>query len=144
MVGLDLDREHREITDDVGIVEDNRHTRVGVSLGTQAWWNPTRRSNVFAQISYGTASNYTWGRLAAKHQITNMDWHGPITLYLGAEGIGQGNSDIRSWQGGGLLEFVFTHAQLSLVGRGGYKRSTFDVGPDKTGPYFGVGLWKRF
>ena len=142
--GPDIDREHREIRDESGIVLDERKTRVGVSLGTQAWWNPTRRSNVFAQLSYGTGSDYTWGRLAAKHQITNMDWHGPITLYLGAEGIGQGNQDIRSWQGGGLLEFVFTHAQLSLVGRGGYKRSTFDRGPDKTGSYFGVGLWKRF
>ena len=144
MAGPDIDREHREITDDIGIVEDNRKTRVGVSLGTQAWWNPTRRSNVFAQLSYGTGSDYTWGRLAAKHQISNMDWHGPVTLFLGAEGIGQGNQDIRSWQGGGLLEFVFPHAELSVMGRGGYKRSTFDRGPDKTGPYFGVGIWKRF
>jgi hypothetical protein len=28
--------------------------------------------------------------------------------------------------------------------RVGYKRSTFESGPDKTGPYFGIGLYKRF
>jgi hypothetical protein len=26
----------------------------------------------------------------------------------------------------------------------GYKQSSFESGPDKTGPYFGIGLYKRF
>jgi hypothetical protein len=143
--GLDFKREHRQITDDVGdVFSDERHTRTGVSLGADAWWNPSRHSNVFTMLHYGTASKYTWGRIAAKQQVSNMDWHGPHTVYLGVEGVGQGNADIRSWQIGGLGELVFARSELSLQARGGYKRSTFEVGPDKSGPYFGVGLWKRF
>jgi len=143
--GLDIKREHREITDDLDqVFSDDRDTKVGLSLGAQAWWNPSRHSNVFSQIHYGAASKYTWGRVAAKQQVTNMDWHGRHTVYLGVEGVGQGNSDIQSWMLGGLGELVFARSQLSLQVRGGYKRSTFDVGDDKTGPYFGVGLWKRF
>jgi hypothetical protein len=142
--GLDVKREQRDITNRAGLLSSNRETKVGMSLGADGWWNPSRRSNVHAMVNYGSASKYTWGRVAAKHQVSNFDWQAPVTFYLGAEGIGQGNQDITSWQGGGLLEMLIHRSELSLMARGGYKRSTFNVGPDKTGPYFGVGLWKRF
>jgi hypothetical protein len=32
---------------------------------------------------------------------------------------------------------------MSLMFRAGYKRSSFDVGADKTGPYFGINFYKR-
>lgn len=142
--GVDIKREHREITGATGLISDETDTKYGVSVGADSWLSPTRRSNIHAMLHYGAASKYTWGRLMARHQVTNFSWRGPLTLYLGAEGVGQGNEDIRSWQFGGIGELVFARTQLSLQARGGYKRSTFDRGPDKTGPYFGVGLWKRF
>jgi hypothetical protein len=142
--GVDVKRERREITGAGGLIATERDTRYGLGVGADAWLTPTRRSNVHAMLHYGAASKYTWGRLAARHQVTNMDWHGRHTLYLGAEGVGQGNEDIRSWQLGPIAELVFARTQLSLQVRGGYKRSSFDRGPDKDGPYFGVGLWKRF
>jgi len=143
--GLEVRRYRTEITDATDLmVSDDKDTRVGMSLGASAWLVPSSRSNVHAMIHYGTASKYTWGRLAARHQISNFSWHGPVTLYAGAEGIGQGNEDIRSWMAGGLLEFLIHRTSLSIMGRAGYKHSSFDIGPDKTGPYFGIGLWKRF
>jgi hypothetical protein len=142
--GVDVKRERREITGNGGLSVIERDTRYGVGVGADAWLTPTRRSNVHAMLHYGAASKYTWGRLAARHQVSNMDWHGRHTIYLGLEGVGQGNEDIRSWQVGPLAELVFARTQLSLQARGGYKRSSFDRGPDKDGPYFGVGLWKRF
>lgn len=144
VTGLDVDRESREITGPQGLIASERETKFGVGVGVDSWLTPTRRSNVHAMLHYGAASKYTWGRLAARHQVTNMDWHGRHTIYLGAEGVGQGNEDIRSWQVGPIVELLFARTQLSLQARGGYKRSSFERGPDKTGPYFGIGLWKRF
>jgi hypothetical protein len=95
-------------------------------------------------VHYGGVSNYLWSRLAGRQQISNFDWQGPVSFYLGAEVVGQGNQDIKSWQVGPILEMALARTQLSLTARGGYKRSTFDVGEDKSGPYFGVGIWKRF
>lgn len=143
--GLDIERRRQEYNPAGGRPSTSvRETRVGASVGADAWWNPTTRTNVHAMINHGTASDYTWGRIAVKRQVSNLDGTGSQTLHVGAEVIGQGNDDIRSWQLGGLIELAFPRHQLSLTARSGYKRSSFDAGPDKSGPYFGIGLWKRF
>jgi hypothetical protein len=142
--GVVVRREERTFNDAFGPVRTEEDTRVGLSLGADAWWNVNRRANVHAMLHYGAASSYIWSRLAAKHQVSNFDWRGPITLYLGAEGVAQGNDDIRSYQIGPLAELNFAGSDLSLTVRGGYKRSTFEIGESDSGPYFGVGLWKRF
>lgn len=143
--GLNFRREERKLEDALGrTIREDEDTEVGLSLGGEAWWNPTSRSNVHAMLSYGTLSDYVWGRVAAKRQLTNADWSGRHTLYLGAETIGQGNEDIRSWSVGPILELAFARTSLSLQARGGYRRTMFDHGDDDDGAYFGVGLWKRF
>jgi hypothetical protein len=144
MGGLEI-RSHGETISRLGRNDSEfDETRVGLDVGADAWLTPSDRSNVHAMVHYGTASEYLWGRVAAKHQVSNFDGQGGTTLSLGGELIGQGNDDIRSTQVGALAEVFLRSAQLSLTARGGYKKSTFDVGDDDTGTYFGVGIWKRF
>jgi hypothetical protein len=117
--------------------------QLGLDLAADAYLNPTSRTNVHAMVNYGTADNYLWSRLAAKRQISNYSWSGPFAHFVGAEIMGQGNDDIRSIQVGGLLEFLHVKSSASIGLRAGWKQSTFDFGPDKTGPYFGVGYYQR-
>jgi hypothetical protein len=105
--------------------------------------SPTSHNNVHGIVNYNTSDSYSWGRLGFKEQITNHTWEGPNTAFLGVEGIAQGNHDIRSRQLGGFFEITHVPAKVSFVFKAGYKRSTFNVGPDKTGPYFSVGFYQR-
>lgn len=123
---------------------ETSETRWGVNVGAEAYLNPTSHSNVQALVNYNTTDKYLWSRAAFKQQISNLNGSGTSALSLGVEGIAQGNDDIRSLQGGGLLEIAHTPSSFSLTFRAGYKRSTFEVGPSRSGPYFGVGLYKRF
>lgn len=128
----------------MGGERETSDTRWGVNVGAEAYLTPTSRSNVQALVNYNTTDKYIWSRAAFKQQISNLSGSGTTALSLGVEGIAQGNDDIRSLQGGGLVEVAHTPSAFSLTFRAGYKRSTFDVGPSKSGPYFGVGLYKRF
>jgi cellulose biosynthesis protein BcsS len=118
--------------------------RTGVDVGADAWVNPTNRTNLMAQAHYGTADDYLWSRLVGRRQITNYSWTDHLTHYIGGEVIGQGNEDIRSVSVGALYEFVHVPSSASIALRAGYKRSMFDVAPDKTGPYFAIGYYQRF
>lgn len=144
-VGYAGKREHRMITDRLGQrVSDTRRWRSGVSLGSDLYWNLTRRDNIHAMAHFGTEDNYLWSRVGYKRQVSNFGWRDNLTLYLGAEGITQGNEDLWSNNVGGLAEVLLVPSRLSIMFRAGYKHSSFDVGEDKSGPYFGVGLYKRF
>jgi hypothetical protein len=105
--------------------------------------NPTPHNNIHGLVNYSTADRYTWGRLGFKEQISNRAWERPNAVFLGVEGIAQGNHDIRSNQVGGLLEISNVPTNVSVMFKAGYKRSTFNVGPAATGPYFSVGFYRR-
>ncbi|HUG52546.1 MAG TPA: cellulose biosynthesis protein BcsS [Vicinamibacteria bacterium] len=143
-VGLSIRDEQREVFGPVGLIREEDDTRFGLGLGADGWWNTSRRSSIHAMVHYGAVSNYTWARVAGRHQVTNFSWRAPVTFYLGAEMVGQGNEDIRSFQVGPVVEMALGRTPLSFSVRGGYKRSTFQIGEAESGPYFGVGLWKRF
>jgi hypothetical protein len=102
--------------------------------------DPTSHNNVQGGLNYNTTDKYTWGRLAFKEKVTSSDSN---TTFVGAEGIGQGNKDIKSIQAGGLFEISHTPARFSVVFKVGYKRSTFQTGLPQTGPYFGIGYYQR-
>ena len=51
--------------------------------------------------------------------------------------------DIKSTQIGGFLEWVHVPANTSVAFKAGYKRSTFPIGPEKTGPYFAITYYQR-
>lgn len=126
-----------------GTETETTDTRVGVSAGAEVYANPSARNNVHGQVNYNTSDRYTWGRLGFKQQVNNYTWQGPNTFFLGVEGIGQGNRDIKSAQVGGFVEVNHVPASVSMMFKAGYKRSTFPVGPSKTGPYFAVTFYKR-
>jgi hypothetical protein len=123
------------------LIREEKRTRYGGNFGAEVYANPTTRNNVQGGLNYNTTDKYTWGRLGFKQQVSNLNSQGPTTISVGFEGIGQGNRDIRSVQGGGLVEVA--HAKASVMFRAGYKQSMFDVGPNKTGLYFGVGYYQR-
>jgi hypothetical protein len=126
--GLEL----TELEDDGGELD--------VQLGGQVYADLTSRQNLHGIVSFGTADQYIWSRLGYKVRVT--DDGKPLGIALGVEGVGQGNEDIRSFQGGGLVEFQFSEAAVMV--RAGYKHSSFDTGSDQDGPYWGVNLYKRF
>lgn len=145
LAGLDVRRREDSFEGPGGVgSRKDRDTRVGASFGAEWYTNPSDRDNVHALVNYGTVDKYTWARLGYKRQLTNVGWQEPLALFGGVEVIGQGNDDIRSMQAGPLVELNFVRARTALMLRGGYKRSTFDAAPDRSGPYFGIGLYKRF
>ena len=139
--GPDFRWRRTELTRPNGQVIESDDTRTGANIGAEAYMNPTSHNNVHAIVNYGTVDKYTWARVGFKEKISNRSGQGSTSTFVGVEGIVQGNDDIRSTQFGGFFEV--NPANLSLMFRAGYKRSTFDVGPNKTGPYFGVGFYKR-
>ncbi len=143
LVGPEVKWRRVEIAPMNGVSRSVSDTRVGATLGAEVVANPTAHSTVMGLVNYGTADKYTWARLGFKQQLTNHDWQANATWSAGVEGTVQGNDDIRSVQLGGMVEVTLVPQALSLQFRGGYKRSTFDVGPQRSGPYFGVGFYKR-
>ena len=123
------------VTTNAGLKTDTKDTRVGVNIGGDIYTNPTPKSNIQVLGNFNTADKYSWGRVGAKVDVAPK-------VAVGGEAIVQGNSDIKSVQFGGLIE-VRPASQMSLMFRAGYKRSSFDVGADKTGPYFGINFYKR-
>lgn len=116
---------------------------VGLSVGGDAYLNPSERDNVHAIVNYDTADDYLWSRLAYKRQITNLDWQDTWAHHLGVEGIWQGNDDIKTMMLGGLVEFAHGASRSSVMLRAGFKKSTFEQADDRTGPYFGINFYRR-
>ncbi|MEX2270313.1 MAG: cellulose biosynthesis protein BcsS [Vicinamibacterales bacterium] len=139
---VDADGNETEIPDADGDGEDDG-MEVGFSLGADAYLMPTDIDNVHAIVSYDTVDEYLWSRLGYKHQISNYDWQSTWAHFVGGEGILQGNDDIRTLMFGGLVEFVHVPSTTAVMLRAGFKRSTFDVADDRTGPYFGINFYRR-
>jgi hypothetical protein len=116
---------------------------VGLSVGADAYLNPTERDNVHGIINYDTADDYLWSRLAYKRQITNLDWQDTWAHHVGVEGIWQGNDDIKTMMLGGLVEFAHGASRSSVMLRAGLKKSSFDTADDRSGPYFGINVYRR-
>lgn len=125
---------------EIDILDD---TEFGFSVGADAWLNPSDRDNIHLLMNYGTEDGYIWSRGGYRRQVSNYDWRGTWTHYLGGEVIAQGNDDIRSLQVGALWEILHAPNSASVMLRGGWKRSTFEQADEKTGPYFGIGYYHR-
>jgi hypothetical protein len=139
---VDAAGNETDINDADGDGEDDG-MEVGFSVGADAYMNPTDRDNIHALVNYETVDEYLWSRLGYKHQITNLDWKNTWAHFLGAEGIWQGNDDIKTLMFGGLVEFVHAPSSTAIMLRAGFKRSSFEVADDRTGPYFGINFYKR-
>jgi hypothetical protein len=143
LAGPEVKWSRTEVTSADSSISTQRETRWGANVGAEVYANPMSHNNIQGLVNYNTSDKYSWARLGFKEQINNRQWKGANTVFLGVEGIAQGNHDIRSNQVGGLFEIVHVPARVSVVFKAGYKRSTFEVGPDKTGPYFSAGFYRR-
>lgn len=142
--GPSFKRKHTEFRDASNApMGSDSATQVGMSFGSSVYANPTSHNNIHGMVDYSTTDKYVWSRLGYKEQISNHNWHGKFTHYLGVEYIDQGNKDIHSQQVGGFIEFLHVPSSVSIMLRTGYKRSTFQLGPDKTGPWFAVSFYER-
>jgi hypothetical protein len=137
-------RRHTEIMDGASnVIRKVNDTLVGVDFGADLWVDPTSHNNIFGMLDYNTLDSYKWSRLAYKEQLANHNWSGRFTPYLGAEVVAQGNKDIRSTQVGAFIEIVHVPSTMSIMLRGGYKRSAFAIGPAQTGPWVAIGFYRR-
>ncbi len=144
LAGPGFRRRHADVLDASGNkIESFSDTLVGLNLGGELWVDPTSHNNIFGLVDYNTRDHWTWSRLAFKEQISNRNWSRKFTHYVGAEVIGQGNQDIRSAQVGAFIELVHVPSTVSVMLRGGYKRSMYDIGPDRTGPWIAIGFYQR-
>jgi hypothetical protein len=141
--GPEVKFRRTEVTGANGAIATRNDTRVGANVGAEVYADTTTHNNVQGIVNFNTSDSYSWGRLGFKEQLTNRAWERSNTTFLGVEGIVQGNHDIRSRQFGGFFEITNVPAKVSVMFKAGYKRSTFNVGPGKTGPYFSVGFYRR-
>ena len=125
------------------VIRSSSDTVFGLDAGADVSVDPTSHNNIYGIVDFSTVDNYTWSRLAYKEQVGNYKWNGSLAPFIGAEIVEQGNRDIRSTQVGAFFEIVHVPSHISVMLRGGYKRSVFDIGPAQTGPWVAVGFYQR-
>jgi hypothetical protein len=141
---LGLGYEVRQTKRHLATGAETRENETGVVVLGDVFYQATPLVNLSAIASYGDANHYTWARIGAKRQISNFDNHEPRTMHVGAELTGQGNSDGRSIQLGGLFEIAFPSDRASLQLRAGYSRQKNPDDSHESRPYFGVGYYRAF
>jgi hypothetical protein len=102
------------------------------------------RLHVFALVSFAGASRYTYARLAVRRQLSNLQWRGPLAVFAGIEGSGQGNAETRAAQAGGSIEITFARAQLSLGAHAGLEESGSPGEPRRRTPYAALSVYQRY
>lgn len=120
IMGEDIRSTTRASTD--GGHETEHETGLFVQGEMDYWF--ARLNDLSLIISYSRIDDFFWGRGRLKHQITNQDFSGPASWFIGTEVVGSGNVDFKSFQFGGLIERVYRPLNLAMVLKGGYKNST--------------------
>ncbi len=132
--GIDIRKTERELVGG-GTETDNK---TGASVQIEALtWNDSKRV-LSAIASYSTIDDFFWARGRAKKGVYEMD--GGTELNLGIELLGMGNSDFSSMQAGLIAELYEDPSKLSVLIKGGIKKSS-DL--SSTG-YAGIELYKGF
>lgn len=88
-------------------------------------------------INYSSIGDFTWGRGRFKYLAFSTP--GAQKLFIGIEGIGQGNSDYTAQQVGPVIEMQLLKQQFSVAFSAGYKHSSSF---SHTG-YFGLELYYK-
>ena len=116
----------------------------GASFAGELFTNVSTLTQINALASYGEANRYSWLRLGAKRQLTNTRFTGSRAVSLGVEATAQGNTDVTTYQLGGLYEIAWFGTRTSMQLRAGYSRSEFSSGAFQSKPYVGIGLYRGF
>jgi len=140
--GGEVRQERRSVEAAGGTVENRRTSGVVLQIDGDTAFGRRWRGYLFS--NYGGASSYLYGRTAMRYQVTNIDWKGTRSFFLGLEGVRQGNNESDAVQGGGFAEWNFVAQRISLVLRSGYKESWSPGEEHLRGSYFGIGLYHRF
>jgi hypothetical protein len=142
MAGGEVRREHR--VSDIAGTPSRDLTTTGVVVQADGDLALSRRWHALALANFAGAASYLYGRGAVRYQATNLEWKGPTTVFVGVEGVRQGNDESDAAQGGPFLEWNFVPQHLSLGVRGGYKESWSPGQPHRTGAYFGATVYRSF
>ena len=140
--GGEVRREHRTTDSGAGAVEDS--TVSGIVLQADGDLSFSRRWRGFLFANYGGASSYLYGRSAMRCQVTNLDWKGSTSFFLGLEIIGQGNDESEAVQGGGFAEWNLVPRHVAVALRSGYKESWSPGESHRRGGYLGLSFYHRF
>jgi hypothetical protein len=132
--GVDLRKTERELG--AGGTETDNETGLSVQVEASLWGDGKLALSSIA--SYSTIDDFFWARGRAKKGVYEMD--GETDLNLGVELIGMGNSDFSSVQAGVIAELYNNPSKLSVLVKGGIKKSS-DL--SSTG-YAGIELYKGF
>jgi hypothetical protein len=108
------------------------------------YYQAGRLTAIAVDGTYAYANRYGWGRASLMQQVTNRKFESSASLLLGAEFTGQGNYDVRQYQGGGVIGVGFPHSRASLQLHGGYAYLRFSDGSTARRPYLGMGLYRAF
>jgi Cellulose biosynthesis protein BcsS len=95
-------------------------------------------------INYSGSARYTYGRMLALWQCSNLTWSGPTAWFVGVEGIGQGNYESDALQVGGVVQCTLVRSAVSLSVRGGFKDASRSETTRRKGSYLGAGVYHRF
>lgn len=142
MGGGEIRRDHRESGDPALSKRDD--TNSGFVIQADGDLALAKRWRAFALGNYAGAARYAYGRGAVRYQGTNIDWQGPTSLFVGVEGVRQGNGESDAIQGGGFIAYGFVPQHLSLALHGGYKESWSPGEPHRGGGYLGVTAYHAF
>lgn len=93
---------------------------------------------------YTSAARYIVSRAAVRYQITNLDWKGRTSFFLGVEGVRQGNELSDAFQAGGFAEWNLVPLRMSLGLHSGYKENWSPGEVHHRGHYFGASFYRRF
>jgi hypothetical protein len=142
LAGGEARREYR--TSDAGAGTAETKTTSGIVLQADGDRAFGRRWRGYVFANYGGATRYLYGRTAMRYQVTNLDWKGPASFFLGLEAVGQGNDESEAAQGGGFAEWNLVPRRLSLALHGGYKENWSPGESHHRGGYLGLTLYHRF
>lgn len=132
--GVDLRKTERELA--AGGTETDNETGVSLQVEANLWGDGKRTLSGIA--SYSSIDDFFWARARAKKGVYEAP--GETDLNLGIELIGMGNSDFSSVQAGVIAELYKNPSKLSVLVKGGIKKSSDLSG---TG-YAGIELYKGF
>ena len=121
----------------------HRVAEEGPAGSAEVFVSATRVTQVSALATYADAHRYSWGRVGLKRQLTNTGFTGPRAVSAGIEATAQGNVDVTTYQLGGVFEYAWLKAGVSIQIRGGASTSRYATGPDRQRPYVGFGLYRR-
>jgi len=116
---------------------DTQGARTGGTIEAIYSQDMSRRFTTDLILSYSSIGNFTWGRGRLKY-LTSFE---PAShrIFVGFEGIGQGNSDYTAQQVGPIIELQRFKQPFSIVLSAGYKHSsTFSHSG-----YFGLEIYHK-